>query len=166
MPQSMRDAYENHMTLIAGEAAISHCELFETYQDRYPPKLREFVLKGRTIGEQQIRRCIQRRRQFQIELDGLVDELDLLLTPSAPGAAPKGLANTGDPRMNLIFTHTGVPSLTLSVQLNEAGLPLGVQVAARRDEDIALVGTALRIEQIIGFNASPSPGKSPRSCDT
>ena len=39
----------------------------------------------------------------------LFGEVDILLTPAAPGAAPLGLETTGDPRFNKLWTLMGTP---------------------------------------------------------
>jgi Asp-tRNA(Asn)/Glu-tRNA(Gln) amidotransferase A subunit family amidase len=85
----------------------------------------------------------------------MFDEFDVLLTPSAPGAALKGLAVTGDPRMNLIATHTRVPALTLPARLSDAGLPLGIQLLSRTGQDMALLAAGAVVESAIGFDAQP-----------
>ena len=61
--------------------------------------------------------------------------IDIWLSPSAPGPAPKGLLSTGDPVMNLPWTHSGLPTLGIPSGKNAQGLPLGLQVAAPWYED-------------------------------
>ena len=41
------------------------------------------------------------------------DDFDVLLTFSAPGPAPEGLASTGDPRFNQLWTLMGVPCVNV-----------------------------------------------------
>ncbi len=69
------------------------------------------------------------RTGFPAALEGL----DLLLTPSAPGEAPEGLAWTGDPTFNFIWTSLGVPCVTVPAGAGPRGLPLGVQIVAGTD---------------------------------
>ena len=151
LPKGLAGAYENHKLLITAELALSHGELFEKYGGHYPPKIRQSVLTGRKISSRQIRECLKRRARFQDQLDEVFDEFDVLLTPSAHGTAPKGLSSTGDPRMSLIFTHTGVPSLTLPAKIGRNRLPLGVQLSSRRMHDRFLVAAGARIERAIGL---------------
>ncbi len=69
--------------------------------------------------------------------------IDFWLTPSAPGVAPHGLRSTGNPIMNLPWTHAGMPALTLPTGTDPTtGLPLGTQFVARRGADEALVAWA------------------------
>jgi Asp-tRNA(Asn)/Glu-tRNA(Gln) amidotransferase A subunit family amidase len=77
--------------------------------------------------------------------------IDLWLSPAAPGAAPAGLERTGDPVMNLPWTHSGLPTLNLPLAWNAAGLPLGLQVAGRWYADEALLEWALELETVISF---------------
>ena len=153
LPETLKEAYQNHTTVVAGEVAVAQRELFDNNQTHYPPKVRAILLQGQQVSTEQLKQSLDRREQFQMDLDQLFDEFDLLLTPGATGAASKGLAFTGDPRMSLLFTHTGVPALTLPVKLNPIGLPLGVQIAARKMRDMELVAACLQIEQVIGFDA-------------
>jgi amidase len=68
--------------------------------------------------------------------------LDAWLAPAAPGVAPKGLASTGDPVFNRLWTVLHVPCLSLPC-LSHEGLPVGVQVIARDD------ATALAVAQFL-----------------
>ena len=69
--------------------------------------------------------------------------LSFWICPSALGAAPHGLASTGDPWMNLPWTHAGMPALSLPagsvVGPTGARLPVGLQVIARRGQDRELL---------------------------
>ena len=64
--------------------------------------------------------------------------IDLWLSPSAQGPAPRGLASTGDPVMNLPWTHAGLPVLGVPAGRNAEGLPMGLQITGRwrADEDL------------------------------
>ncbi len=68
--------------------------------------------------------------------------VDVLVSPSAPGEAPEGLGWTGDPAFNLIWTSLHVPCITVPAGTGPAGLPLGVQIIARRGEDRAMLAWA------------------------
>ena len=68
-----------------------------------------------------------------------------LVTPAAPGAAPKGLEFTGDPVMNIPWTALGTPAISIPIPVS-SGLPLGLQLAADRGADSALLALALDIE--------------------
>ncbi|MCH2212137.1 MAG: amidase [Fuerstiella sp.] len=155
LPDQLQTAYDNHVNLVAAELAVSQAQLFEKYGSQYPPKVRELYLKGKDISDRDRQECLRQRTHYHSVLDSMFDRFDVLLAPSAPGAALKGLAITGDPRMNLIATHTRVPALTLPARLNQYGLPLGIQLLGRLGHDMNLLSAALRVESAIGFSVRP-----------
>ena len=71
----------------------------------------------------------------QREFPACMEGLDALVTPSAPGQAPAGLAWTGDPAFNLIWTSLHVPCVTVPAGVGPDGLPLGIQIVTRIGED-------------------------------
>jgi Asp-tRNA(Asn)/Glu-tRNA(Gln) amidotransferase A subunit family amidase len=87
----------------------------------------------------------------------IFDEVDVLLTFSAPGAAPKGLASTGDPRFNRLWTLMGVPCVNIPATIADGGLPVGVQVIARFGDDAGALAAARFVEEAL---ARRSPMKS------
>ena len=77
----------------------------------------------------------------------------LWMAPAAVGGAPKGLASTGDPVMNLPWTQAGVPVLGLPTGWDAAGLPLGTQFAAAFGADEQLLAWGGAIEAALGETA-------------
>lgn len=83
-----------------------------------------------------------RERQRIREVYGVLHSLcDGCLTLAAPGAAPIGLASTGNPVFTVPTSLLGVPSLSLPVFADE-GLPLGLQVIGFTDQDADLFAVA------------------------
>jgi Asp-tRNA(Asn)/Glu-tRNA(Gln) amidotransferase A subunit family amidase len=79
----------------------------------------------------------------------IFDDVDVLLTLSAPGGAPKGLGSTGDPRYNRLWTLMGVPCVSVPTLVADGGLPVGVQVIARYGADAAALAAARFVEQAL-----------------
>jgi Asp-tRNA(Asn)/Glu-tRNA(Gln) amidotransferase A subunit family amidase len=77
------------------------------------------------------------------------EDVDVLLTFSAPGAAPKGLDWTGDPRFNRLWTLMGTPCVNIPATLADGGLPVGVQVIARFGDDAGALAAARFIEEAL-----------------
>jgi Asp-tRNA(Asn)/Glu-tRNA(Gln) amidotransferase A subunit family amidase len=78
------------------------------------------------------------------------EDVDVLLCPSAPGEAPEGLRETGDPRFNSIWTLSGNPCVTLPAGTGAKGLPLGVQLVGPRSGDDALLSIAAWVAARLG----------------
>ena len=69
------------------------------------------------------------------DLNAAMDGLQVLLCPSAPGQAPEGLGATGDPIFNRMGTALRGPCLNIPGLHGSSGLPVGVQVIGRMNDD-------------------------------
>ena len=76
-------------------------------------------------------------------------ECDVLLAPSAPGAAPATLKATGDPVFNRMWTLLRTPCVTLPVAVASNGLPVGVQVIGAFGSDAETLAAAHRIHELL-----------------
>ena len=92
----------------------------------------------------------------------MFDEFDAILTPAAPGEAPRGLASTGNPVFCTIWTYLGMPAVTLPLLRSEAGMPIGVQLVGRRGNDARLLRTARWLVKTVGRGARRTAEKRPR----
>ena len=156
LPDLAVQAYHHHLTIIAAEVADVHRELFAKYGPGYTPKLKQIIERGRQITGLQLEAAQAHCEQTKIAFDGLFDRHDLLLCPAASGPAPRGLESTGDPRMNLLGTYTGLPALTLPASLADGRLPLGIQLVGPKGGDHSLLAAGVVVEQVIAFEDRPS----------
>lgn len=137
-----------HRLLVAAEAARVHAGWFQRYEALYHPRTAELIRAGQATGQAEIDEARRHRLGLRERLMGTMDAqgIDLWLTPSATGAAPRGLQSTGDPVMNLPWTNAGLPALTIPSGTDEDGLPLAVQLVGRWQEDERLLQGGLAIE--------------------
>jgi Asp-tRNA(Asn)/Glu-tRNA(Gln) amidotransferase A subunit family amidase len=78
-------------------------------------------------------------QQCRAVFPAVFDDIDVLLTPSAPGEAPKGIDSTGSSLFNRNWTLLGVPCVTLPAGSGSQGLPIGAQLVGRYDGDAQLL---------------------------
>jgi Asp-tRNA(Asn)/Glu-tRNA(Gln) amidotransferase A subunit family amidase len=74
--------------------------------------------------------------------DEFFERFDAIITPATLGPAPRGLDSTGDPVMNMLWSYTGMPAISLPLMQTEAGLPLGVQLVGAKHDDARLLRTS------------------------
>ncbi len=74
--------------------------------------------------------------------------IDQWVCMPATGPAPRGLASTGDRAMNLPWTHAGVPAIAVPSGTVD-GLPVGIQLAGRFEQDEELLSGAQAIEALL-----------------
>ena len=75
--------------------------------------------------------------------------IDLWVSPAAPGPAPEGITSTGNPIMNLPWTHAGMPAMTLPAGHAANGLPLGLQFVAATMADEELISCAEKLAELL-----------------
>ena len=148
------DVRRHHLALMAAEAADTHTRWFDQYEALYHPRTAELIRRGRAVGNEERQAALAYQRLTRQHLLDLMTEngLDVWLCPPAPAAAPQGLDSTGDPVMNLPWTFAGLPALTLPTGVNGAGLPLGLQLVIRLQEDERLLRHAQLIEGAFGHS--------------
>lgn len=137
---------ERHNRLMAAEAAQVHAAWFAHYGALYAGKTKELLARGRNVPEIELTAARAGREKLRRELQELMDRqgIDVWISPPAPGAAPAGLESTGNPIMNLPWTHSGLPTVTIPAGENDQGLPLGLQMAGRWYADEQLLAWASR----------------------
>jgi Asp-tRNA(Asn)/Glu-tRNA(Gln) amidotransferase A subunit family amidase len=142
---------EQHVGLVAGEAALSHQEWFALHADLYHPKTAALIQRGQTLSGDQLVQYRAGRDAFRTHLEELMAEhgISAWISPSALGTAPPSLESTGDPIMNLPWTYAGLPAINLPAGFLLNRLPLGLQLVARWGDDEALLAWAHQIAQAI-----------------
>jgi Asp-tRNA(Asn)/Glu-tRNA(Gln) amidotransferase A subunit family amidase len=108
-----------------------------------------FVTLGRSFSETQYQQALELQKQCCGHFDDAINGCDVVLTPSAPGTAPSGLAATGSPVFCRIWTALGVPCISIPVAAGAGGLPLGLQLVGRFNQDKQLLRMARQIVPLI-----------------
>jgi len=138
------DIETHHRRLIAAEMARYHSSWFERHRDLYRPRTREQIETGLTISDDQIEALKTARLELRetIERKTAAEELTAWICPAATDHAPKGLESTGNAVMNLPWTASGHPVVTVPAGKDAAGLPHGIQLVGRFGKDEALIPVA------------------------
>jgi Asp-tRNA(Asn)/Glu-tRNA(Gln) amidotransferase A subunit family amidase len=76
-------------------------------------------------------------------------DLDVILTPSAPGEAPEGLHTTGNAIFQRMWTLLHVPCVAIPVGRGPKNLPVGVQIIGPRMSDMRLLEFAKLLAPVI-----------------
>jgi Asp-tRNA(Asn)/Glu-tRNA(Gln) amidotransferase A subunit family amidase len=111
------------------------------YRDRDAAKLSQHMhqrlkeAEGLTVND--YRDALRRRAEVRRTYQALSGAADLCITLAASGAAPVGIASTGNPAFAAPSSLLGVPALSLPL-LEDEGLPLGLQALGffQRDADL------------------------------
>jgi Asp-tRNA(Asn)/Glu-tRNA(Gln) amidotransferase A subunit family amidase len=145
----MEDAFSVHPTLQNYEAARALAYEYDNHRDRLPKMLRALLDTAGEISSDDYddaRRTTKRARKAYTDL---MADFDVLLTPSATGAAPEGLASTGDAKFNRLWTLIGPPCVNVAGIMDSRKLPLGVQIVGRFGRDREALEAAQFVEKAI-----------------
>ncbi len=123
---------------------------FDKYVSLYRPRTLAALREGQEISAQELADMLPARLALRQALEEAMARagIDLWVCPSAPGPAPEGLASTGSPLMNLPWTHSGMPAISLPAGSAANSLPLGLQCIARFMQDERLLAWAGPIANI------------------
>jgi Asp-tRNA(Asn)/Glu-tRNA(Gln) amidotransferase A subunit family amidase len=142
LPQETTGFLDLHRLVMEADIAGSFEAEYERGRDRLSASLRGQIERGRQVSAVDYRRALERRAAIRLAIDTLFDRFDAILTPAALGTAPLGLDATGDPVMCTLWTFTGQPAVSLPLLHGANGLPVGVQLVGRHDDDARLLRTA------------------------
>lgn len=146
-------AYESARSL-AHERLVEHAHLSEVLQDR--------ISHGATISGAAYDEALRVAAEARAAANRVLATVQAVLTPSAPGPAPRGLSSIGSATFNSLWTFLGVPCLHLPLDLDETGLPLGVQFCATWSGDKGLLAAARWAARALEALPLPRPVSSER----
>jgi Asp-tRNA(Asn)/Glu-tRNA(Gln) amidotransferase A subunit family amidase len=119
--------------------------LVDTLADRDPtglsPTLLSKVDAVRRLTAEDYRNLLRWREDLRSVFDDLMRDADAVVTLSATGKAPVGLAGTGNAALTVPSSLFGAPAVSLPV-FEEDGLPVGLQLISARHRDHQLFATA------------------------
>ena len=113
-------------------------------------RLRKRIEIGRAMPHAEYVAALRLGEDCRARLPAVFDGADVLLAPCTTGEAPRGLAETGDPGFQAIWTILHTPALTLPTHRGPNGLPVGIQLVAERHADRKLLACARWIWQRLG----------------
>lgn len=152
---------------VEGEDVVDMYE--RTRAEGFGPEVRRRVMIGAYVlsagyydayylRAQKVRALIARDFRHAFE------DVDVLLTPTAPSEAFALGDRSGDPiamYLNDVFTvpasMAGLPAVSVPAGLSDAGLPLGLQLIGKAFDEVTLLRAAGALERAAGFKVEPEP---------
>lgn len=110
--------------------------------DQLATETRSAIAEGGEVSAADYLAALDWRETLYAGLEEVFERYDAIITPAAPGEAPIGLDSTGSAAFNVLWSLTGVPAVTLPLLSGANGLPVGVQLVGRRNDDGRLLRTA------------------------
>ena len=149
LPSAYGLACDAHPRLMAREAFQALSYEWDSHRDLISPQLRDMLEQGQAIPERaqaEDREMIASlRHRFAHDLG----DTPILITPSAPGAAPRHETGTGSPEFNRLWTLLGVPCVNVPGLQSTDGRPIGMQVVGPIGRDTEVLRVAAWLANIL-----------------
>jgi len=129
------------------DTAVDHLDAARSRWEDVTPVPRAGLQQVDRINAEQLMRSLRRRFELLAAIGEVFDQVDLLLTPTtattafaAEGPPPMEIAGQKVGGMGSVpytapFNISGMPGVSIPVGVASDGLPVGMQVVARRDEE-------------------------------
>ena len=130
-------------------AEQAQCFAFErlNHWAQLSPRLQGIVQAGLDVTPEQYDQAQALVARCRAQLAEVFQDVDVLLAPSAAGAAPVGLDNTGDPVFCRIWTVLHTPTVNIPAGHAPNGLPVGLQVVGPVGSDAFTLAAAHALHQ-------------------
>lgn len=139
------------------EVAVAHADTFPRLSAQYGPALTRLIEIGRNTSAMRYQEALLNRAAFRGKVNKLMQDIDLLVVPVQPFAAPTHEqlgALAQDPELNsrLIqftapFNSSGHPAMTLPCGFTASGMPIAFQLVARHGEEALLCRAGMAFQQ-------------------
>ena len=146
-PAAFGDLSEAFATISAFEAFVALEQEREEHFETFNPWLRDRLTAGRACTPERYQAAQVVAARCRRLLDDLFERVDVLLTPSAEGAAPDVSNAGGGHGLNADWTLLHVPCVNVPAMPRGGGLPLGLQLVGPPESDDRFIAQARWIDR-------------------
>ena len=136
LPDSFKTAHSAQRIVMNVECAAFHEQFHATHAEDYGPRIRSGMEMGMLVPATKYLQAQRLRRQFRKDMVQMVQQVDVVITPTTPAPAPRDRNTTGDAAFQVPWTTSGLPTVTLPSGLSEDGMPLAVQLGGLPFEEV------------------------------
>jgi Asp-tRNA(Asn)/Glu-tRNA(Gln) amidotransferase A subunit family amidase len=124
------------------ELAAHYGALLDRAPELLSRGLAQRIEEGRKVRGVDYLAALAGRERAYATVEEVLVSYGPILTPAAPGPAPRDLGTTGNPVFCAFWTFLGVPAVTLPLLESGEGMPMGVQLIGARGDDGRLLRAA------------------------
>jgi Asp-tRNA(Asn)/Glu-tRNA(Gln) amidotransferase A subunit family amidase len=144
---------------VEAEAAFVHGLLHEKEPWRFSPEMRACLDYGAKMPATRLLEVNRRIDVAAFELGRCLEEVDAIVSPTTPQAAPAfgGPPNDNAGAFCILANFAGTPAISVPMGCDEAGLPLGLQFIGALHRDAQVLEIAAAYEAASGLAIYPPP---------
>ncbi len=135
LPAAFDDLGETHAKALNVGLSRTLIEDYRNHKDRMGDILCGLIEDGLACPSEKAAALFQHADDCRSQINDAFGDWDAFLCPSVVGEAPLGIAATGSPIFQIMWTLLNVPIATIPGAVGPNGLPIGVQFVGRRGDD-------------------------------
>lgn len=149
------------------QTAVAHEKTYPQYAKQYGPALSRLIDGGRQLSGMDYQRILLEAQRFNGAMDTLLNDVDIILAPVQPYAAPTheqlaNLAQDPDANRHLIqftapFNVTGHPCMSFPIGQTDTGMPIGGQFIGRKGGDATLCRAGMAVQEVSSWHKLRPP---------
>ncbi len=128
LPPEFAGLVQAQLDIMTWEMARSLAYEWHAQRARLSQRLQDLIAAGLALPRERYEAAVTLARHCRRASTALFAKVDVLLTPSTAGEAPRGLDATGDPLFNRMWTLLHTPCVHLPFAEGPNGLPVGLQI--------------------------------------
>jgi len=133
------EAARCHEIIMNGSISRSLANYYENNKSKLHPFTIARFEAGKSVSTNSYIDAIEKAKKMKQTLSEIFLKFDAIITPAAPGQAPRDLMNTGNAIFNGYWTMLGVPAISLPLLEGKDGLPIGIQVITSWNKEAELL---------------------------
>jgi len=134
-----KEAAKTHEIIMNGSISRSLLDYYNTDKSKLHPFTVNRIEAGIPVSAKDYIDALESAKKMKQTLSNVFKKFDAIITPAAPGQAPRDLMNTGSAIFNGYWTMMGVPAISLPLLSGKEGLPIGVQVITSWHKEAELI---------------------------
>jgi Asp-tRNA(Asn)/Glu-tRNA(Gln) amidotransferase A subunit family amidase len=155
LPMEFTKLAEDQVTIQNSEGRVAFLSEYRAHYAGLHPVLRARVENQDHISCDDLREAYDRSARCRVIFEKLCADFDAVLTPSAPGEAPRGFKDTGWDIFNRTWSLLHAPCINVPGFYGPNGLPIGLTLTGPRFADRKLLAVAAEVAACF---AGPSTG--------
>lgn len=159
---SLYESSEAAARIIMSEAYEYHKSNLKSIPEKYGKPFYRRILAAEQLSGEDLDAAYRTRNLVKREFENILDRVDIVASPGATH-----FPNTLDSLLSPSYIHTvegyraynltGMPAMTLPMDFSSEGLPVGLQLAARKGNDRLIYQVAFAFEAKTGCTTKHSP---------
>jgi aspartyl-tRNA(Asn)/glutamyl-tRNA(Gln) amidotransferase subunit A len=141
-----------NQVIMMGEAFAFHEQDLKTRRQDYGNMVRDRFLLGGLLTISDYVQAQRVRRMIKQEMAQVLQEVDVMITPTSPKPAPllegySGVSTLLSPSFTGPFNVAGLPAISVPGGFTSSGLPIGLQIAGRPFDESTVLRVAYTDQQ-------------------